>query len=37
MVQDIVGKVDCHSACQRTSCFPYGTGRFITVFTKARH
>jgi hypothetical protein len=37
MVQDIIWKVDCHSACQKISCFHYGTQRFITVFTKARH
>jgi len=35
MVQDIIWKADCHSACQKIllSC---GTRRFITVFTKAR-
>jgi hypothetical protein len=37
MVQDIICKADFHSACQRISCFLYGTRRFITVFTKARH
>jgi hypothetical protein len=36
IVQDIIWKADCHSACQ-TSCFLYGTQRFITVFTIARH
>jgi len=28
---------DSHSACQTISCFLYGTRRFITVFTRARH
>jgi hypothetical protein len=37
MVQDIIWKADCHSACQKLSCFLYGTRRFITVFTKAHH
>jgi hypothetical protein len=35
--QDIIWKADCHSACQTVACFLYGTPRFITVFTKARH
>jgi hypothetical protein len=37
MLQDILWKADSHSACQTTVCFLYGTRRFITVFTKARH
>jgi hypothetical protein len=37
MVQDIIWKADCHSAYEKISCFLYGTRRFITVFTKARH
>jgi hypothetical protein len=37
MVQDILWKADRHSACQTIACFLYGTRRFITVFTKARH
>jgi hypothetical protein len=37
MVQDIIRKDDSHSACQKISYFLYGTRRFITVFTKARH
>jgi hypothetical protein len=37
MVQDIIWKADSHSACQKISCFLYGTRRLITVFTKARH
>jgi hypothetical protein len=37
MVQDIIWKVDCHSACQKITCFLYGTRKFITVFTKVRH
>jgi hypothetical protein len=37
MVQDIIWKADSHSACQKISCFLYGTRRFITVFTKACH
>jgi hypothetical protein len=37
MVQAIIWKADSHSACQQISCFLYGTRRFITVFTKARH
>jgi hypothetical protein len=37
MVQNIISKDDCHSAYQKTSRFIYGTRRFITVFTKARH
>jgi hypothetical protein len=37
VVQDIILKADCHSVCQKISCFLYGTRRFITVFTKARH
>jgi hypothetical protein len=37
MVQNISWKSDCHSAYQKTSCFLYGTRRFITVFTKTRH
>jgi hypothetical protein len=35
-VQDIILKADCHSACQKISCFLYGTRRFITMLTKAR-
>jgi hypothetical protein len=30
-------KADSHSACQTIACFIYGTRRFITMFTKARH
>jgi hypothetical protein len=37
MVQDNIWKADYHSAHQKISCFLYGTRRFITVFTKARH
>jgi len=37
MVQDTSWKADSHSACQKISCFPYETRKFITVFTKARH
>jgi hypothetical protein len=37
MVQDIIWKADCHSACQKKSCFLYGTRKFATVFTKVRH
>jgi hypothetical protein len=37
MVQDILWKVDSHSACQTIACFLYGTQRFITLFTKACH
>jgi len=37
MVQDILWKVGSCSACQRISCFLYGTQRFITVLTKACH
>jgi hypothetical protein len=37
IVQDITWKADSHSACQTTACFIYGTRRFITVLTKARH
>jgi len=37
MVQDILWKVHSYSACQKISYFLYGTRRFITVFTKARH
>jgi hypothetical protein len=37
MVQDIIWKADSHSACQKISCFLYGTRRFITVFTKCHH
>jgi len=37
MVQNIILKADCHSACQKLSYFLYGTRRFITVFTKAHH
>jgi hypothetical protein len=37
MVQNIIWKTDYHSAYQKISCFLYGTRRFITVFTKARH
>jgi hypothetical protein len=37
MVRDIIWKADCHSACQKISCFLYGTRRFITVFTQACH
>jgi hypothetical protein len=37
MVQDIVSKADSHSACHKIPCFLYGTRRFITMFTKARH
>jgi hypothetical protein len=32
-----VWKADIHSACQRITCFLYGTQRFITVLIKARH
>jgi hypothetical protein len=34
--QDIIWKADTHSACQKISCFLYGTRRFSTVFIKAR-
>jgi hypothetical protein len=37
MVRDIIWKADSHLSCQKISCFLYGTRRFITVFTKARH
>jgi len=37
MAQDTTWKADRHSARQRTSRLPYGTRKFITVFTKARH
>jgi len=37
MVQDILWNVDSYSACQRISCFLYGTRRFITVFKRTRH
>jgi len=37
MVQDILCKADSHSACQTTTCFLYGTKKFITVLTKACH
>jgi hypothetical protein len=37
MVQGILWKVHSYSACQIIACFHYGTRRFITVFTKARH
>jgi hypothetical protein len=37
MVQDILSKVHSHSACQRISCFLYGTRRLIAVLKKARH
>jgi hypothetical protein len=37
MVQDILWKADNHSACQTVVFFLYGTRRFITVSTKARH
>jgi hypothetical protein len=37
MVQDIIWKADSHSTCQKIYCFLYGTRRFITAFTKARH
>jgi hypothetical protein len=37
MVQSIIWKTDSHSACQKISCFLYGTWRFITVFIKVRH
>jgi hypothetical protein len=37
MVQNIILKADSQSACQKISCFLYGTRRFITMFTKARH
>jgi len=37
MVQDIISKADSRSACHTIACFLYGYGRFITVFTKARH
>jgi hypothetical protein len=37
MVQDILWKVDSHSACQRIAAFFYGTLRFITLFTETRH
>jgi hypothetical protein len=37
MVQDILWKAYSHSDCQKKSCFLYGTGRFITVFTEACH
>jgi hypothetical protein len=37
MVQHILQKADSHWTCQTTACFLYGTRRFITVLTKARH
>jgi hypothetical protein len=37
MEQNIIWKADCHSACQKIFCFLYGTGRFISVFTKVHH
>jgi len=37
MVHNIIWKADCHSAYQKVSYFLYGTWRFITIFTKARH
>jgi hypothetical protein len=37
MVQDTIWKTDCHSACQKVSCFLHGTRRVITVFTQAHH
>jgi hypothetical protein len=37
MVQNIIWKVDCHSAHKTISCLLYVTRRFITVLTKARH
>jgi hypothetical protein len=37
IVQDIPWKADSHSACQTTTCFLYGTQRFVTVLTKSRH
>jgi hypothetical protein len=37
MVRDILWKADSHSACQTVAWFLYGTRRFITVFTEARH
>jgi hypothetical protein len=36
MVQDIIWKADCHSACQKI-LFLHGNWRLITVFTKACH
>jgi hypothetical protein len=35
-MQDIIWKADCHSACQKILLL-YGTRRYITVLTKARH
>jgi len=35
MVEDIIWKVSSYSACQKISCFLYGTQRFITMFTEA--
>jgi hypothetical protein len=37
MVQDIIWKDDCHSACQKNILLSYGNQKFITVFTKAHH
>jgi hypothetical protein len=37
MEQDIILKVVSYSAYQTVACFPYGTLRFTTVLTKARH
>jgi len=37
MVQDVLWKADSQSACQKISCFLYGTRRFINVFTRSRH
>jgi hypothetical protein len=36
MVQDIIWEADCPSACQKI-LLSYGTRRFVTVFTQARH
>jgi hypothetical protein len=37
MVEDSLSKVFSYSACQRITCFLYGTRKFITVFTEAHH
>jgi hypothetical protein len=37
MVQGIISKAESQSACQKKILLSYGTRRFITTFTKARH
>jgi hypothetical protein len=37
LVQDIIWKADLSLSLSKKICFLYGTRRFITIFTKARH